>query len=187
MRSWLQVLPHPIRSGEHSQTAFAMGLALDWARATGDALGAVVADRARRFHGGDRDAPLAYEPSAFDFLSPALAEADLMRRVLDPAELEIWLAGFLPEGASWRPATPADRSDGKLVHLDGLNLSRAWMMRGIAHALPEPDARRGALLASAAEHEAAGLEGVDGRHYAGGHWLGSFAIYLLTDRGTGPG
>jgi hypothetical protein len=181
---WLQRLRHPIRSGEHSQSAFAMGLALDRARAVGRGDDAsVIAGQARRFHGGDRDAPLAYEPSAYDFLSPSLAEADLMRRVLDPAELESWLAGFLPDAARWEPVEPVDRADGKLAHFDGLNLSRAWMLRGIASALPGSSPRRAGFLAMAGEHEAAGMSGVDGRHYAGAHWLGSFALYLLTDRG----
>ena len=185
LTAWLQRLRHPIRSGEHSQTAFAMGLALDWARAVGRGDEAeVIAGQARRFHGGDRDAPLAYEPSAHDFLSPSLAEADLMRRVLDPPELEIWLAGFLPDDtARWEPVEPVDRADGKLAHFDGLNLSRAWMLRGIAAALPGSHRRRAGFLAMAGEHEAAGMSGVDGRHYAGAHWLGSFAVYLLTSRG----
>ncbi len=184
--SWLQTLRHPIRAGEHSQSAFAMGLALDAARTTGDAqLADLVAEQTRRLYHDDRDAPLAYEPSAFDFLSPALAEADLMRRVLGAAELEMWLAGFLPQGARWEPVVTTDRRHGKLVHFDGLNLSRAWMMRGIALALPDGHARRRELLAASALHEVAGLDGVDGRHYAGAHWLGSFAVYLLTDRGIG--
>jgi len=184
--AWLQPLGLPIRGGEHSQSAFAMGLALDWARATGDAaLADLCAAQARRFYHGDLDAPLAYEPSAFDFLSPALAEADLLRRVLSGPELDNWLAGFLPSGAAWQPVVPVDRSHGKLVHFDGLNLSRAWMMRGIALALPDGHARRAGLLDAAAQHERAGMDGVDGRHYAGSHWLGSFAVYLLSDRGTG--
>ncbi len=184
MVAWLQRLRHPIRGGEHSQSAFAMGLALDWARSVGRSDAAeVIAGQARRFHGSDRDAPLAYEPSAYDFLSPSLAEADLMRRVLDSSELDNWLAGFLPEGAHWEPVEPVDRADGKLAHFDGLNLSRAWMMRGIASALPGSHPRRAGFMASAGEHERAGMNGVDGRHYAGSHWLGSFAIYLLTDRG----
>jgi hypothetical protein len=188
MLTWLARLSHPIRSGEHSQTAFAMGLALDWARSTGHVqLADLVVEQARRFHQGDRDAPVAYEPSGFDFLSPALAEADLMRRVLGAPELEMWLASFLPRGAAWSPVQPVDRSDAKLVHFDGLNLSRAWMMRGIALALPDGDSRRDDLLAGAAAHEEAGMVGVDGRHYAGSHWLGSFAVYLLTDRGVGRG
>jgi hypothetical protein len=186
MAIWLGRLRLPIRGGEHTQTAFSMGLALDWARTAGDAqLADLLAEQARRFYQDDRAAPLAYEPSAFDFLSPALAEADLMRRVLGPAELAIWLAGFLPDGYGLAPVTPVDRSDGKLVHFDGLNLSRAWMMRAIALALPDGHPRRDELLASSARHEQAGLDGVDGRHYAGGHWLGSFAVYLLSDRGFG--
>ncbi len=182
--SWLQRLRHPIRSGEHSQSAFAMGLALDWARmvARGEAAD-VIGEQARRFYRGDRDAPLAYEPSAYDFLSPSLAEADLLRRVLEPIELENWLAGFLPAAARWEPVAPVDRADGKLAHFDGLNLSRAWMMRGIASALPGSHPRRAGFLASADEHERAGMNGVASRHYAGAHWLGSFAIYLLTCRG----
>lgn len=186
MLTWLARLSHPIRTGEHSQTAFAMGLALDWARSTGHAqLADLIVEQARRFHQDDRDAPIAYEPSGFDFLSPALAEADLMRRVLDGSELEIWLASFLATGGDWKPVQPVDRSDAKLVHFDGLNLSRAWMMRGIALALREGHARRESLLAAAEAHEEAGMVGVDGRHYAGSHWLGSFAVYLLTDRGVG--
>jgi hypothetical protein len=161
---WLQTLHYPIRTGEHSQSAFAMGLALDWARTAGNAqLADLTAEQAR--------------------LSPALAEADLMRRVLGSAELEIWLAGFLPSEAKWEPVTPVDRKHGKLVHFDGLNLSRAWMMRGLAMALPEGHPRRRDLLAASALHEVSGMDGVDGRHYAGSHWLGSFAVYLLTDRG----
>jgi hypothetical protein len=184
MFAWLERLRYPIRAGEHSQTAFAMGLALDWARTAGNAqLADLVAEQARRFYQDDRAAPLAYEPSAFDFLSPALAEADLMRRVFGPGELSIWLAAFLPDGAPFEPVTPVDRSDGKLAHFDGLNLSRAWMMRGIAHALPEGHALRAKLMAAAARHEEVGMDGVDGLHYAGSHWLGSFAIYTLTDRG----
>jgi len=183
---WLGRLPLPIRSGEHSQTAFAMGLALDWARGQRHAaLADLIAEQARVFYQGDREAPVAYEPSAHDFLSPALAEADLMRRVLRPAELAPWLAGFLPRLDVFAPARTVDRADGKLVHVDGLNLSRAWMLRGIASALPETDTRRRDALRAAADHEAAGMAGVTGDHYAGAHWLGSFATYLVTGRGLG--
>jgi hypothetical protein len=184
MLTWLERLGHPIRGGEHSQSAFAMGLALDWARAIGHTrLADCVVEQARRFYQDDRDAPLAYEPSAFDFLSPALGEADLMRRVLGPGEMALWLAAFLPGGFGLEPVSPVDRSDGKLVHFDGLNLSRAWMLRGVGQALPERHPQRGELLGSATRHEQAGLRGVATQHYAGSHWLGSFAIYLLTDRG----
>lgn len=181
---WIGRLPLPIRSGEHSQTAFAMGVALDWARGQRQAaLADLLAEQARAFYQADRAAPVAYEPSAHDFLSPSLAEADLMRRVLRPAELDPWLAGFLPRLDCFAPARTVDRADGKLVHADGLNLSRAWMLRGVASSLPAGDpARQGALRAAAA-HEAAGMAGVTADHYAGAHWLGSFAVYLLSDRG----
>jgi hypothetical protein len=187
---WLPKLTQPIRIGEHSQTAFALGLALDWSRAAGDEpTRALVARRSRDFYGADRACPLAYEPSGEDFLSPCLAEADLMRRVLAPAEYARWLAAFLPwlprDGSTgWlAPGVVTDPSDPKLAHLDGLNLSRAWMLEGIASALPAGDARSSGLRASAALHRAKGLAAVTGEHYEGGHWLGTFAVYLVTGRG----
>ena len=186
LRRWLPRLSHPIRSGEHSQTAFAMGLAHDWAAIVDDPLQHVIVERARAFYLADVDAPLAYEPSGHDFLSPCLAEADLMRRVLDPRAFGTWLRRFLPhipEGptAAWLPVAAASHpSDGKLAHLDGLSLSRAWMLRGIAGALPHSDPRRSALLAASTAHGAAGLAATTGEHYAGAHWLGTFATVLLT-------
>ena len=191
MKAWLPKLTHPIRVGEHSQTAFAFGLILDWARVAGDTdmvelLDGLIAD----YYAGDVDCPLNYEPSGHDFLSPCLAEADLVRRVSEPAVFADWLRELLPgipdsgDPAGWlEPAVVSDASDGKLVHLDGLNLSRAWMLEGIAGALPEKDPRRLALGAAAREHRAAGLLAVAGEHYEGGHWLGSFATYLVTERG----
>jgi hypothetical protein len=194
LRDWLPKLSRPIRSGEHSQTAFAFGLALDAARAAGDREAeALLASRSRDLYLADRDCPLAYEPSGEDFLSPCLAEADLMRRLLPPGELATWLRGFLPQlpkdgSAGWLPpGIVTDRADPKLAHIDGLNLSRAWMLEGIAAALPERDPRRGALLAAAARHREAGLAGVTGEHYEGGHWLGTFAVYLVTGRGLPAG
>ena len=187
---WLPKLDHPIRTGEHSQTAFAFGLILDWARTVPEAeMGALVEARSRKFYLDDRNCPLAYEPSGQDFLSPCLAEADLMRRILPPPAFAAWLGGFLPhlplEGsAAWlEPAVVSDPTDPKLAHLDGLNLSRAWMPEGIAAGLPTADPRRSAVLAAAARHRAAGLRSVTGEHYVGGHWLGSFATYLVTGRG----
>jgi hypothetical protein len=186
---WLPKLAYPIREGEHPQTAFAFGLILDYARGTDAALEAMVVDKVRAFHLNDRDCPLDYEPSGQDFLSPCIAEADLMRRVLPPAEFATWLTGFLPrlstaDSAAWLPlAVVTDRADGKLAHLDGLNLSRAWMLEGIASGLPADDPRRRPLLAAAEAHAASGLAAVTGEHYAGGHWLGSFATYLTTRRG----
>ena len=188
--AWLPKLTHPIRAGEHSQTAFAMGLALDWARRVRDrAFEALLVSRATSFYASDVGGPIAYEPSGHDFLSPCVAEADLMRRVLPVDEFRAWLYAFLPgipaDGSSdWlRPATSPDRADGKLSHLDGLSLSRAWMLEGIAHALPAEDARRPALLACAEAHARAGLCAIEAAQYAGAHWLGSFAVYLLTRRG----
>ncbi len=190
---WLERTSQPVRSGEHSQSAFALGLLFDWARDTGQSEPArQVAAHAVRLHGSDQDAPIAYEPSAHDFLSPILAEADLMRRALPAAAFEQWFARFLPDTTSpavmrWlSPVEPADRTDGKSAHLDGLNLSRAWMLEGIASALPEQSTARASLLAAAERHRAAGLTGCRGSHYMGTHWLGSFAVYLLTQRGLSP-
>ena len=190
IRAWLPKLSYPIRIGEHSQTAFAFGLILDWARSTGDAeTAALVEKRSRDYYLADRDCPMAYEPSGQDFLSPCLAEADLMRRVLPQTEFTAWLTGFLPrvprDGSTrWlEPAVVTDPTDGKLAHLDGLNLSRAWMLEGIAAGLPSADPRLAALRAAAAAHRTAGLAAVTGAHYEGGHWLGSFAVYLVTGRG----
>ena len=183
-------LPWPVRAGVHSQTAFALGLAIDWARAAGDrGLESLIAGRARAWFGADTGAPIAYEPSGHDFLSPILGEADLMRRVLPRDEFAGWLGRFLPglesaEARRWlTPVTSPDPADGHLAHLNGLNLSRAWMLEGVASALPADDPRAMALRAAATRHAAGGLEALRGGHYAGTHWLGSFAAYLLTGRG----
>jgi hypothetical protein len=190
--SWLPKLHYPIRSGEHSQTAFGFGLIHDWAMASGnEAMRALIDAKAREFYLVDLNCPLAYEPSGEDFLSPCLAEADLMRRVLKPADFSIWLRDFMPTvpqdgSTAWlRPAEVTDRADPKLAHLDGLNLSRAWMMRGIASGLPPQDPRRDALLSASKEHAEQALPAVTGEHYEGGHWLGTFAVYLLTGAGMG--
>ncbi len=190
LRTWLPKLSHPVRSGEHSQTAFAMGLLLDAARGSGDqAFANLLATKARDYFLADKNCPLAYEPSGEDFLSPCLAEADVMRRVLPPKEFATWLGAFLldvpaNESGDWlTPAVVTDPSDPKLAHLDGLNLSRAWMLQGIASGLPAGDARRKSLLAAASLHAEAGIKAVTGEHYEGGHWLGSFAVYLTTERG----
>ena len=188
--AWLPKLTHPIRIGEHDQTAFSFGLVLDWARATGDApMEALLVDRSRALYAADRGCPLDYEPSGEDFLSPCIAEADLMRRVLPPRQFADWLGAFLPrlplDGSDgWlEPGIVTDPTDGKLAHLDGLNLSRAWMLEGIAAALPADDTRIPALRAAAARHRVSGLASVTGEHYEGGHWLGTFATYLVTGRG----
>jgi Protein of unknown function (DUF2891) len=189
LEAWVPKLAYPIREGEHAQTAFSFGLILDYARATDPALAAMVVAKVREFHLADRDCPISYEPSGQDFLSPCIAEADVMRRVLPPNEFEGWLTTFLPKiptasAAAWLPiGVVTDKTDGKLAHLDGLNLSRAWMLEGIAMGLPSADPRRRALLAAARTHAASGLAAVTDEHYEGGHWLGSFATYLSTRRG----
>jgi hypothetical protein len=187
---WLPKLSNPVRIGEHDQTAFALGLILDYARGAGNGrLAHLVETKARQFYADDRDCPLNYEPSGEDFLSPCLAEADAMRRVLPKDEFAHWLKTFLPQlshakDGNWlQPVVSPDPSDPKLAHLDGLNLSRAWMLRGIASALPGKDKRLKALNAAAEGHAKAGLAAVTGEHYEGGHWLGSFAVYLVTSRG----
>ena len=187
LTDWLPNLTYPVRSGTHSQTAFALGLALDWARITGnEGFESLVVERATDLFGKDRGCPIYYEPSGADFLSPCLGEADLMRRVMPPALFADWLSQFLeiPEKGEWLvPAFVSDRSDPHIVHLDGLNLSRAWMLEGIASALSPTDPRQRVIAASASAHREAGLEGVSAEHYAGSHWLGSFATYLITRRG----
>ena len=187
---WLDKLVYPIRIGTHNQTAFAFGLMLDWADTTGHPeFRKKIADKALEFHQSDENCPLGYEPSGEDFLSPCLMEADLMRRVMDTPTFADWLSHFLPQipedgSADWlQPGMVLDPSDGKLVHLDGLNLSRAWALEGIASALPEDDPRRPALLAAAAKHKETGIAAVSDAHYSGSHWLASFATYLETRRG----
>ncbi len=189
---WLPKLAYPIRLGTHNQSAFAFGLMLDYARTVDNAeLESALVGKAREFHLEDVNCPLAYEPSGEDFLSPCLMEADLMRRVMDSAEYRAWLTKFLPDipvggSADWlEPGIVRDATDGKLVHLDGVNLSRAWALEGIASALPETDARRAALRAAAAQHKETGIAAVSDEHYAGSHWLASFATYLETRRGIG--
>jgi DUF2891 family protein len=194
LKTWLPKLSHPVRIGEHDQTAFGLGLMLDYARLTGnEAFAKLVTDSARKFFLADKNCPLSYEPSGEDFLSPCLGDADVMRRVLSPAEFATWLREFMPQiptrrEGDWLPvAVSPDRSDPKLAHLDGLNLSRAWMLEGIISALPADDPRHPALSAAAEAHRRAGLAAVTGEHYEGGHWLGSFAVYLTTQRGIQRG
>jgi hypothetical protein len=178
---------YPIRTGVHQSTALGLTFAHDYAVAVGQApLRTLVDERARAYFAADVDVPAAWEPGGNDFLSPALAEADLMRRVLRPPEFTRWFRRFLPRAglgepkALFTPATVTDRSDPQLVHLDGLNLSRAWALRGIASALPADDLARGPLLDSAARHTAAALPHVASGEFVGEHWLATFAVYLLT-------
>lgn len=191
LQNWLPKLANPVRIGEHDQTAFGLGLILDYARSSGDQKFAeLVVSKARQFYLSDENCPLSYEPSGEDFLSPCLGEADLMRRVLPSDQFAGWLRLFLPQiletkkNVLWlTPVVSPDPSDPKLAHLDGLNLSRAWMLEGIAAGLPKNDKRLAAIRSAAEVHSRAGLAAVTGEHYEGGHWLGSFAVYLVTRRG----
>lgn len=187
---YLDYLPKaslPLRSGMHANSAFGLAFAFDYARFTQHArLQQACEDAARRWYLADRDYPAQWEPSGTDFLSPALMEADLMRRILPPEAFPGWLEGFLPRLACNEPASlltpvePSDRSDGQIVHLDGLNLSRAWCAGAIAQALPHADPRREVLAATASRHVEAGMPGVDSADYMGMHWLASFAALALT-------
>ena len=190
LKEFVPKLAYPIRAGTHNQTAFAFGLMLDWARTAGDTeTESLIKNKVLDFHRSDKNCPIAYEPSGEDFLSPCLMEADLMRRVLEPEEYSKWLNEFLPAipkdgSGDWLETVVVnDPTDGKLVHLDGLNISRAWALEGIASGLPAEDPRRPALLASALLHGKTGVKSVATPHYAGSHWLASFATYLQTKRG----
>lgn len=186
---FIEFLPrtrHPIRHGVHSNSAFALAFALDYARTVYDeTLAATVCAKAQEWFANDRDVPSAWEPSGADFLSPALVEAELMRRVLPSNAFGSWLAGFMPDFARGVPASlfapveVTDRSDPQLVHLDGLNLSRAWCLRGIAAALSPDDVRRGVARAAADAHFTAGSSGLASGDFAGAHWLASFALLAL--------
>ena len=190
LKAWLPKLAYPIRLGTHNQSAFAFGLMLDWARVAGDMeMERLIISRSKAFHMGDQNCPLAYEPSGEDFLSPCLMEADLMRRMMSADEFSSWLDTFMPTiptngSGDWlAPGIVKDASDGKLVHLDGVNSSRAWNLYNIARALPEGDARKPSLVAAAKIHADTGVAAVSAEHYSGSHWLASFATYLMTDRG----
>jgi len=189
---YLAFLPrqtYPIRSGVHPNTAFGLAFALDYARAVKHKpLQDLLEKRSRDYFGKDASAPAAWEPDGADFFSPSLMEADLMRRVLPPAEFHAWLKRYLPGLATGEPrslfvpAKVSDRTDPQIVHLDGLNLSRAWCLRGIARALPARDSMRTVLQTAAARHAAASLPHIASGDYVGEHWLASFAVYMLSDR-----
>ena len=189
-QTYLPLASYPVRVGTHFNTAFALRLTLDYAEGAGDAaLAALCRQRAMLWHAADQDCQ-AWEPSQDEFLSPALMEAALMRRVMAPDAFPGWFDAFLPRldrrepATLFLPASVSDRSDGKIAHLDGLNLSRAWCWREIASALPADDLRRGIALEAAETHLVAALPHVTG-DYMGEHWLASFALLaLLADPGS---
>jgi len=189
-KDFLPRLTYPVRTGTHPDTAFALGQILDYARAVGDAdLEKVAAAKARDYFLGDKNYPTTYEPSGEDFFSPGLNEADLLRRVLSREEFSRWLDGFLPglragNLGNWaRAAEVSDLTDARIIHLVGLNLSRAWTLRGVASALAPEDPRRATLEASVRVHEAAGLKNVFSGEYGGDHWLATFAVYHVSNAG----
>jgi hypothetical protein len=180
---------YPIRTGTHTNTAFGFAFALDYARAVSHLdLESMLVERSRAYFGNDRDYAATWEPGGNDFLSPALVEADLMARVLAPAEFQAWFHDFLPgarrgePAALFTPATVSDRSDLQIVHLDGLNLSRAWCFYRIAGVLPGSEPARPLLLTAANAHAGEGLAHVASGQYAGEHWLASFAAYLAATK-----
>lgn len=185
--SFIAFLPkatYPLRVGSHFNTAFALALTLDYARSVKhQSLSQLIEETALRWHLGDV-ACQAWEPGGDEFLSPSLMEAELMRRVLPGEAFIAWFGDFLPELAQRQPATlftPAtvtDRSDGKIGHLDGLNLSRAWCQRSLASALPAGDPRTALLRQTAQEHLHSALDHLDS-DYMGEHWLATFALLAL--------
>jgi|TARA_B110000027_G_C16110131_1_gene297320 hypothetical protein len=183
VNAYLNFLPkliYPIRVGEHSNTAYGLSMAFDYAQVFDHgALKQLIISSVNRFYTEDKGCPLTWEPSGFDFLSPCFEEANLMRKVKSPDVFKTWFTSFLPSvlksDFQLAPALVADRTDGKLVHLDGLNFSRAWCLYGIAETLPEYKH----LTKIANDHFTSSIHNVVDDHYAGAHWLGTFAIYAF--------
>ena len=178
----------PLRYGLHPNSAFGLIFAIDFALSAGNKpLRELCNEKALDWFAADTDYPARLEPSGNEFLSPALVEADLMRRVLDRPSFGIWLQRFLPQLAAglplalFTPVESGDRSDPQMVHLDGLNLSRAWCLRGIAQALGSDDPRSAPLSKAGDAHLAAGLLTVQSGDYMGEHWLATFAVFALTE------
>jgi hypothetical protein len=183
-KKFLPKLVYPIRVGEHTNTAFGLSLALDYARVAKDtAFEQLIVQRAKDFYLTDAACPLGWEPSGYDFLSPCLQEAELMSKVLPKKEYKEWLQEFLPqlfeEDFNLIPGKVIDRTDGKLVHLDGLNFSRAWCLYTIAKKLPQMEEQ---FVKVADAHVLASKEFVSDSDYMGSHWLASFLIYALEAR-----
>lgn len=185
-RAFLPKATYPVRVGTHFNSAFGLTLALEYAAAVGDEdFRVLVAAKTREWYGSDRDCQ-AWEPGGDDFISSALIEAECMRRALTPAAFDQWLSGFLPRLSDreprtlFEPATVSDRTDGKIAHLDGLNLSRAWCWRSLAKAFNDGDGRRKVAIEAAQQHLAASLPQVSG-DYMGEHWLATFALLALAE------
>ncbi|MBF2017570.1 MAG: DUF2891 domain-containing protein [Rivularia sp. T60_A2020_040] len=185
LKDWLQKLTIPNRTGMHQQTAFALGLILDWAKITKntDCIN-LIEHKAKQFYFNDKNYSLRFEPLGYDFLSPCLAEADLIRRILTKNAFADWLTNFLPDiTVNLKPVEVDNSQDYLQSHFYGLNLSRAWMIEGIISNLPDGDRRIKTLENTADIHRQIGLANAVSEHYAGSHWLGTFAVYLTTSRG----
>lgn len=183
---YLPALNRPVRTGLHANTAFGLSFAYDYAVTFGnEQLRLAVVDCALVLFASDRNYPATWEPDEVDFLSPALTEVDLMRRVLEAETFASWLDGFLPDLAKGQPSSllnpvsMINRSDAQVVHLDGLNLSRAWALWNTASTMRADDVRKSILQRAAERHADAGLQAVGSGDYIGDHWLGSFALYML--------
>ncbi|MGB3534255.1 MAG: DUF2891 domain-containing protein [Microcoleaceae cyanobacterium] len=190
IQKWLEILSYPDRTGTHQQTAFSLGLIWDWASLKQNKLILdLIINFAQTFYLTDKNYPWFLEPLGYDFLSPTLAEADLIRRILPSEAFAEWLDDFLPKlslepNTEWfQPVKANNPEDYHHSHLEGLNLSRAWMLDGIIAALPQQDNRIRGLQTIADLHRQAGLNPLSTQEYSGSHWLGSFAIYLATNRG----
>lgn len=180
---FLPRLNYPIRVGEHTNTAFALSFAYDYAVTTkNEEFKTLIENRAKDFYLNDHDCPLSWEPSGFDFLSPCLQEVDVMRKILPKSAFILWTDSFMPElkntGFVIEAGVVSDRTDGKLVHLDGLNLSRAWVLYGLVNQYPENYSH---LKVLADNHMAHTFDDIFEDSYEGGHWLGSFALYALKE------
>ncbi len=188
---WLQTLELPDRTGVHSNTAFALGVAFDWTQASGhQPFADLLRQKGICLYLQDQDYPLQLEPLGYDFISPSLAEADLMRRLLTPDAFANWLLQFLPrsvlECQEWPFVSVKDPADYRQAHFRGLNLSRAWMLEGLCSALLPDHPCMEILQLVAARHRHLGLRDMTEQHYASSHWVGTFAVYLLTHRGLQP-
>lgn len=196
IKAYLPKLSYPIRTGEHTDTGFALSQILDYARTVNNSeLEQLVVERAKHYYQADTDYPTRYEPSGHDFFSSCWNEADLMRRVLPGDQFAVWLKGYLPKLIAstqqldnlLKPVEVSDVTDGKLVHLAGLDLSRAWCLNGIAQALDKnAPTTANTLVESSKAHAKAGLSYVFSGHYEGDHWLATFAVYWQTEVGVSP-
>lgn len=190
IEAYLPLLTYPIRIGQHTDTGFALGQILDYARTMKQVdLEELVVTRAKAFYASDIDYPVHYEPSGHDFFSSCWNEADLMRRVLPAEEFEVWLERFVPRllnqltDGTIAPVDVSDISDPKIVHLAGLNLNRAWCLQSVASALRDDHPLREALVLNARSHLVAGMEYINSGHYEGDHWLATFGLYAVEQIG----